>query len=94
MTRRTSGSAVATGWRIGEPFWRGDLEGASREVSDALLDEFALAGTADDVIARLGAYAEAGVQLPILQPVATAEPEVRRVIDAGREFARSGAAAV
>ncbi|TMI84452.1 MAG: LLM class flavin-dependent oxidoreductase [Bacillati bacterium ANGP1] len=90
---RESGVDPQVKQSIGEPFWRGDLEAASREVSDALLDEFALAGTADDVIARLGAYAEAGVQLPILQPVTTAEPEVRRVIDAGREFAHSGAAA-
>ncbi len=90
---RESGVDPEVKRRIGEPFRRGDLEGASREIGDALLDEFTLAGTADGVIARLEAYAQAGVQLPILQPIATTEPEVRRVIDVGREFARSRAAA-
>jgi 5,10-methylenetetrahydromethanopterin reductase len=84
---RESGIDPQVKRRIAEPFWRGDLRSASQEVSDALLDEFALAGTADDVIARLEAYAQAGVRLPILQPIATTEPEVRRVIDIGREFA-------
>lgn len=79
--------------RIAEPFWRGDILAASQEVSDELLDEFTLAGTPSDVIARLGTYAEAGVRMPILQPIATADPEVRRVIDVGREFTHSTAAA-
>jgi hypothetical protein len=49
---------------------------------------FTLAGTASDVIAWLEAYAAAGVRLPILQPIAATTPEVRRIIEAGREFGR------
>jgi len=90
---RESGVDPQVKRRIAEPFWKGDLTAATREVSDALLDEFTLAGTASDLIARLDAYVEAGVRLPILQPIATAEVEVRRVIDVGREFARNGALA-
>lgn len=76
--------------RIGEAFWRGDLEEASRRVADELLDTFTLAGTPDDLLGRLEEYVEAGVRLPILQPVATEEAEVRRVIDLGRNYVRSG----
>jgi 5,10-methylenetetrahydromethanopterin reductase len=80
--------------RIAEPFWRGDLEEASRQVGDELLDAFTLAGTADDVLERLTAYVEAGVRLPILQPVSVEEAEVQRVIDVAREYARSRRAAI
>lgn len=72
--------------RIAEPFWRGDLAEASRQVGDDLLDAFTLAGTADDVLARLTAYVEAGVRLPVLQPVSAEDEGVRRVVDVGREF--------
>ncbi len=74
--------------RIGEAFWRGDLPEASRQVGSELLDAFTLAGTPDDVLDRLAAYADAGVRLPILQPVSTEEAEVRRVIDVGHEYLR------
>ncbi len=76
---------------IAEAFWRGALGEAARHVSDALLDAFTLAGTAADVLHRLAAYTQAGVRLPILQPIATKEDEVRRVIDVGGEYAASAA---
>lgn len=79
---------------IADAFWSGDVEEASRRVGDELLDTFTLAGTPDDVLRRLEEYAEAGVRLPILQPVATDEEEVRRVIDVGREYAQHGRAVV
>jgi 5,10-methylenetetrahydromethanopterin reductase len=80
--------------RIAEAFWRGDLAGASRQVGLELLDAFTLTGTPDDVLDRLAAYTTAGVRLPILQPVSIEEADVRRTIDVGREFARSGHAVV
>ncbi|HKV44118.1 MAG TPA: LLM class flavin-dependent oxidoreductase [bacterium] len=88
-----SGVDPETKRRIAGPFWRGDLEGARRQIGDALLDTFTLAGSPDGVLDRLGAYARAGVRLPILQPIATADLEVRRLIDVGREFARGTSAA-
>jgi 5,10-methylenetetrahydromethanopterin reductase len=72
--------------RIAEPYWRAGAEEASRQVGDELLDAFTLAGTADDVLARLATYVQAGVSLPILQPVSTSDDGMRRVIDVGREF--------
>jgi len=86
---RESGVDPESKRRIAEPFFRGDLEGARGQIGDALLDAFTLAGSPDDVLGRLGAYAEAGVRLPILQPVASDATGVRRVIDVGREHARS-----
>lgn len=90
---RESGVDPESKRRVAEPFWRGDLEQARGQISDALLETFTLTGSPDGVLARLGAYAEAGVRLPILQPIATAEAQVRRVIDVGREYVRAGAAA-
>lgn len=79
---------------IAEAFWRGDLEGASRQIGDELLDTFTLAGTADDVLERLGAYVRAGIRCPILQPIAAEPRDVERVIDVGREYAQNEPAAV
>jgi len=90
---RESGVDPESKRRIAGPFWRGDLDGARGQIGDALLDTFTLAGSPDEILDRLSAYARAGVRLPILQPIATAGPEVRRVIDVGREFARSTSAA-
>jgi len=86
-----SGIDAAAKKPIAEAFWRGDLDGAARQVGDALLDAFTLAGTADDILERLAVYADAGVRLPILQPIATGEAEVGRVIDVGAEYVRSAA---
>ena len=85
---RESGVDPETKRRIAEPFFRGDLERARAQIDDALLDAFTLAGSPDDVLERLGAYAAAGVRLPILQPVASDSTGLRRVIDVGREHAR------
>jgi len=74
--------------RIGEAFRRGDLLEASGLIGDDLLDAFTLAGTPDDLLERLAAYAAAGVGLPILQPVSTDDAEVRRVIDVAHAYLR------
>lgn len=76
---------------IADAFWRGALGEAARYAGDTLLDTFTLVGTADDVLQRLAAYTQVGVRLPILQPIATKEEEVRRVIDVGGEYAASTA---
>lgn len=89
-----SGVDPACKQRIGEAFRRGDHEAASRQIGNELLDAFTLAGTPDDMLERLAAYAEAGVGLPILQPVSTEDADVRRVIDVGREYLRERPAGV
>ena len=89
-----SGVDPASKKPIAEAFWRGDLPGAARQVGDALLEAFTLAGTSDDVLERLEVYAQAGVRLAILQPVATTGPDVQRVIDVGGEYAKRGTAKV
>ncbi len=79
---------------IADAFWRGDLESASRQIGDVLLDTFTLAGTTDDVLERLAAYVRAGVRCPILQPITAERQDVERVIDVGRDYARTEPAAV
>jgi 5,10-methylenetetrahydromethanopterin reductase len=41
------------------------VHAAARVVSESLIDVFAVAGTVDDVVAGLSAYAEAGLQVPL-----------------------------
>jgi 5,10-methylenetetrahydromethanopterin reductase len=89
-----SGVDPASRRPIAEAFWRGDVAEASRQIGDALLDTFTLAGTADDVLTRLAAYVRAGVRRPILQPVSAEAQDVERVIDVGREYAQTEPAAV
>jgi alkanesulfonate monooxygenase SsuD/methylene tetrahydromethanopterin reductase-like flavin-dependent oxidoreductase (luciferase family) len=57
-------AAIAAAWA------RGDRAAAERAVSDALIDATSIAGTAAECRARLAAYREAGLDLPILSPYA------------------------
>lgn len=83
-----SGVDPASRRPIADAFWQGDVDGAARQIGDALLDTFTLVGTADDVLERLSAYARAGVRCPVLQPIAAEQRDVERVIDVGREYAQ------
>jgi 5,10-methylenetetrahydromethanopterin reductase len=57
-------AAIAAAWS------RGDREGAERAVSDAMIDASSIAGTAEDCRARIEAYRQSGIDLPILSPFA------------------------
>jgi len=57
-------AAIAAAWA------RGDRAAAERAVSDAMIDATSIAGTADECRARLAAYRESGIDLPILSPYA------------------------
>jgi probable F420-dependent oxidoreductase len=57
-------AAIAAAWS------RGDREGAERAVSDAMIDASSIAGTAADCRARIEAYRQSGIDLPILSPFA------------------------
>lgn len=63
--------------------WRAeDYHGAARLIPDQMLDAFLLCGTKEDVAARVWEYREAGMDLPVLQPVVQEEEQVRLVLDA------------
>jgi alkanesulfonate monooxygenase SsuD/methylene tetrahydromethanopterin reductase-like flavin-dependent oxidoreductase (luciferase family) len=49
---------------------RGDREAAERSVSDALIDATSVAGTPEQCRARVEAYRQSGIDVPILSPFA------------------------
>jgi 1,4-dihydroxy-2-naphthoate octaprenyltransferase len=74
--------------------WRAeDYHEAAQLIPDDMLDAFLLCGTRDDVAARVWEYHEAGMQLPVLQPVVQNEDQVRAVLDAAVQYGSEGGAA-
>ena len=66
--------AVSQAWLAGEH------EKARRLVPDALLDEMSLIGTPDEVQARIQAYREVGITLPIISPSVEREGRVEQAM--------------
>ena len=67
--------------------WRAeDYHEAAQLIPDDMLDAFLLCGSKEDVAAGVWDYHEAGMQLPILQPVVQNEDQVQAVLDAAVEF--------
>lgn len=64
--------------RIREAFARGDRAGVAAGVSDRLCDAMAIVGDPDAVRTRVRAYAEAGIDVCVINPIAdpTAAPSV------------------
>jgi 1,4-dihydroxy-2-naphthoate octaprenyltransferase len=63
--------------------WRAeDYTGASALIADELLDAYMLCGTRREVAARAHEYHDAGMDLPILQPVVQEEAQVAALFDA------------
>ncbi len=73
---------VATAWRAE------DYHAAGNLIPDELLDAFMLCGTREDVAARAMAFhAEAGLGLPLLQPVIQEERQVAELVAAATLYA-------
>ncbi len=63
--------------------WRAeDYHGAAGLIPDELLDAFMLCGTREDVTARAWEYHEAGLDLPLLQPIVQDARQVEALLDA------------
>ena len=63
--------------------WRGeDYTGAGALIADELLDAYILCGTRREVAERAHAYHEAGMSLPLLQPVVQEEAQVTALLEA------------
>jgi 1,4-dihydroxy-2-naphthoate polyprenyltransferase len=61
--------------------WRAeDYHAAAQLIPDEMLDAFLLCGSRDDVAERVWRYREAGMQLPILQPVVQNEDQVDELL--------------
>ena len=74
--------------------WRAeDYHGAAQLLPDELLDAFILCGTREEVAARAWEYHEAGMDVPLLQPVVQDEEQTRATIEAAILYGRAGALA-
>jgi 5,10-methylenetetrahydromethanopterin reductase len=60
----TEAAAIADAWA------RGDREEAERAASDAMIDATSVSGTPDQCQARLEAYRQSGIDVPIISPFA------------------------
>ena len=68
---------IASAWRAEDYHRAGEL------IPDELLDAFILCGTVDEVAARANAYHDdAGMDVPLLQPILQEETQVNAVLDA------------
>src|SRR5258708_36702180 len=76
--------AIAAAWRAEE------FHKAQSLIPDELLDAFLLCGTADEVAARAWEYHEAGMQVPLLQPIVQDEDQVSAVLRAAVTYGRGG----
>ena len=67
---------IATAWRAEDYHKAGEL------IPDELLDAFILCGTELEVAKRASAYHDAGMDVPLLQPILQEEAQVKAVLDA------------
>jgi 1,4-dihydroxy-2-naphthoate octaprenyltransferase len=68
---------IASAWRAE------DYHRASQLIPDELLDAFLVCGTLDEVAHRALAYHEAGLTVPLLQPILQEQEQVDGVLEAG-----------
>ena len=71
---------IAAAWRAE------DYHGAANLMPDELLDAFILCGTREDLAARVDEYHQAGMDLPVIQPILQEEDQVREVVAAAVEY--------
>ena len=80
--------------RIAEAWRAEDYTIAGNLIPDELLDAFMLCGTREDVAQRAFAFhTEAGLKLPLLQPVLQEEAQIRELIEAAALFAEQAVTA-
>jgi 1,4-dihydroxy-2-naphthoate octaprenyltransferase len=71
--------------------WRAEsYHEAAELIPDEMLDAFLLCGRREDVAARMMAYHEAGMDLPVLQPVLQNEDQIEEVLAAAVEYGTMG----
>jgi 1,4-dihydroxy-2-naphthoate octaprenyltransferase len=75
---------IAAAWRAEDYTRAGNL------IPDELLDAFLACGTVDEVAIKALEYHEAGMDVPLLQPVLQDDEQVERVLQAGVLYATDG----
>jgi probable F420-dependent oxidoreductase len=96
VVRRTFGPYVATAgynrffrWigmeeeaaAVQEAFARGDRNGVAKAMSDRLCDAIGVSGPEDHVLARVRDYAERGVDVCVINPIAATADEQKRIYE-------------
>ena len=79
---------IAAAWRAE------DYHTAQSLIPDELLDAFLLCGSPDEVAARAWEYHEAGMQVPLLQPIVQDADQIDLVFRAATSYGRAGETAV
>jgi len=79
---------IAAAWR------KEDFTTAGNLIPDELLDAFILCGTRQEVADRAWEYHEAGMDLPLLQPIVQDEEQTLAVLDAAVAYGTAAAGAV
>jgi hypothetical protein len=78
-------SQIATAWRAEDYHRAGEL------IPDELLDAFILCGTVNQVAERAADYHDAGMDVPLLQPILQEESQINAVLDAAVAYASRAA---
>ena len=86
ITLSRAGFETALRDRIGAAWRAEDYTGAGRLIPDELLDAFILCGTRREIAERALAYHEAGMHLPLLQPVVQEEAQVAALLEAAAMY--------
>jgi 1,4-dihydroxy-2-naphthoate octaprenyltransferase len=94
VTLKRAGFDPALRDRIAVHWRKEDYTTAGGLIPDELLDAFILCGTRREVADRTWEYHEAGMDLPILQPVVQDEDQVAAVLDAAVAYGSGEAGAV
>jgi len=74
-------SQIATAWRAEDYHRAGEL------IPDDLLDAFILCGTVKEVAARAADYHDAGMDVPLLQPILQEEAQINAVFETAVAYA-------
>ena len=81
VTLRRAGFETEVRDRIAAAWRAEDYTGAGALIADELLDAYILCGTKREVAERAAAYHEAGMSLPLLQPVVQEEAQVAALLE-------------
>jgi 1,4-dihydroxy-2-naphthoate polyprenyltransferase len=75
--------AIAAAWRTE------DYHKAAELIPDEMLDAFMLCGTREDVAEKVAAYRDAGMDIPVLQPVVQDDEQIKAMLDVAELYGTS-----
>jgi len=94
VTLKRAGFETALRDQIAAAWRKEDFTTAGNLIPDELLDAFIVCGTRQEVANRASEYHEAGMSLPLLQPVVQNEEQTMAVLDAAVEYGTAAAGGV